>query len=302
MVSFAQSIETNLGTQSLDSAQNIISSKLFKLTNHIDGYFGEVQDIEENNGSYIKFEYAAKSREYLAPAYEPDFDLRVRFRNLENALQFKLTSDKEDEDETLVYNEDSVESRNNNTTENSIFRASLGFLKEQKKFWSISADTGLRLSENPTLFAKGRGRRSFYFGKDYEFRAVNRVLIEDRSGLFNYTDLNLNKPLNRDFKFRYANKFVWEDSINELTTSHGPTVFHELDDKQRLSYNFRTRFQNKPDVYAITGHELYATYRRDIYKRWIFLNITPGYSFMKEHDYLKVAFINIKLQALFGDY
>jgi hypothetical protein len=300
-VASAQVNESFLIDQNLDFTQDIISKNLFSVTNRIDTYFGEKKVLEEKNGSSIKVEYATTIKEKSAQSSEPDFDIKVRFKQLENKLNFKFNSSKKDEDETLENKQIVENSSENSAIENSIFRASIGFFKEQEKYWSISFDTGIKIESSLNPFAKARGRRSFYFGET-ELRLSNKILVEDIDGMFNSTDININRKLSRDFSFTYANKFVWKDTLNELTTVHGPSIRQDIDDKQSISYNIRTRFKNKPKTYAITGHEIFSAYRRDLYKQWIFLELTPGLSFLSETDYARTAFFTAKLQALFGDF
>jgi len=200
----------------------------------------------------------------------------------------------------LQNKESSEAAKEDGLLENAIYRASIGFLKEQEKYWSISFDTGVKIESRLNPFAKARGRRSFYFG-EVELRLVNRILVEDMDGMFNNTDVNINRKLSQDFSFTYANKFVWKDELNELTTVHGPSISQEIDDKQSISYNIRTRFLNKP-TYAITGHEIFSAYRRDLYKKWIFIELTPGISFLAEEEFSRIGFFTTKLQALFGDF
>ena len=299
---FAQTSLPIINESNLDFTQDVVSKKLFSVTNKVDTFFGDRRDLEEKNGSYIKFEYITKTRESSLPSNEPNFDVRVRLKNLENKLHFKLSSTNDEKDETLQNSVATEQgSQENILDNNNVYRASLGFLREQKKYWSISADSGIKVQVPPTTFARARGRRSFYFN-DLELRTVNKVQIEDRAGLFNYTDINFYKKLKPYLRFSYANKFVWKDSENEFISSHGPSLSQIIDDKQSLGYHIRTRFINKPSTYAISGHEVFTTYRRDMYKKWIFLDITPGISFLAAENYKRTAFFNVKLQALFGDF
>ena len=293
----AQKTESNLN---LDSTQESISRNLFKVTNRIDGYFGDKVPLEEKNKSSIRLEYATTLKEEAIQNSEPDVDINVRFKQLENKFRFKFNSVKENEDETLQNQQLPGDNKENAVLEDSIYRASIGFLKEQKKYWSFSFDTGVKIESSLNPFARARGRRSLYFGEN-ELRLVNRMIVEDIDGMSNFTDIDINRKISRDFSFRYANKFVWQDRENELKTSHGPSIFQAIDDKQSISYNIRTRFINKP-AYGITGHEVFSVYRRNLYKRWIFLELIPGISYLTENDYSRIGFFTTKLQALFGDF
>lgn len=285
---------------SLDYTQDTISKNLFTATNKIDTYFGKDKPLSEKNGSSIKLEYASTSKEYSLPQFEPDLDIKVRFKQLENKLNFKFSSERTSEDETLENEELPKNQKDGPSVDESVYRASLGFFKEQEKFWSLSFDTGIKVQSSLVPFATTRGRRSFYFST-FELRLVNKVLVEDNGGLFNYTDGDIKKKLSRDFNFTYSNKFVWKDSDSEFTTSHGPTISQSIDDLQGISYNLRTRFFNRP-LYGITGHEVYSTYRRNLYKDWIVLKLTPGISFFSISDFRREAFFKLKLQAFFGDF
>mgnify|MGYP003684798791 FL=1 len=225
--------------------------------------------------------------------------MNVKLKQLQNKFRISFESVDPEEDETIL-NSKTEDRDNNPALEDSFYRLSIGFMKEQKKYWHLSADTGVKVESRPNPFVKTKGRRSFYFN-DFEFKLVNRAFLEDIDGFSNYSDMNLYTKLSRDFSFSYSNKFVWQNNINELSTSHGPSIHQVIDDKQSVSYNIRTRFLNKPS-YAITGHEVFSTYRRDLYKRWLFLGLTPGISFFAEDDYEKLAFIKLKLQAIFGDF
>lgn len=284
----------------LDYTQESISNKLFNVTNRIDTYFGEQVPLNQRNGSHIRFEYTATAKEENTPLYEPNLDVRVRFRQLERLFRFNLTSVTPREDETLQNDQGINQANEDKTIESAVYRASLGFFKEQKRFWSLSFDTGVRVQAPAVAFAKARGQRSFDL-ENSKLRVINRVYVEDLAGAFNYTDIIFSKQISSSLTFTYNNQFNWQDTTSELNTSHGPSLFQVFDDKQDMSYNFRTTFYNRPN-YAITAHQLYGVYRRKLYKQWILLQLIPGISFSADDDFKSIGFFTAKFQTLFGDF
>ena len=299
-VSFAQESSSFINKSNIDLTHEKVSTSLFKLTNKIDSFFGSERPLEEKNGSNILLKYTTTSREFSEATTEPDIKIRVRFRQLEKKLNFKFESIYDESDKTLKNSQETESVKTDVPEESALYRASIGFMKEQKKFWRISVDTGIKVQSPLNPFARIRGRRSFYFN-ELELRLTDKVMIDEANGLYNYSDINFYHKLRGKFSFSYTNKFVWKNDLNELVTVHGPSVFQEIDDKQGISYNIRTRFINKP-TYAITGHEVFSIYRRNLYKNWLFFQLTPGLSFFADQDYSKIGFVTSQLEVNFGDF
>jgi len=297
---FAQETNSFLNTSQIDMTHETVSKSLFTITNKIDSYFGDEKPLEEKNGSNIQLRYTTTSREFAEATTEPDFKINVKFRQLEKKLNFKFESIYDDDDKTTKSGQGADGLKKDRPEENALYRASIGFFKEQKRFWHISMDTGVKIQSPPNPFARMRGRRSFYF-KEVELRLTDKVMLDEANGLYNYTDINVYLDLIGKFSFSYTNKFVWKNDLNELVTVHGPSVFQEITDKQAISYNIRTRFLNMP-TYAITGHEIFSVYRRNIYKDWLFLELTPGVSLLADKNYSRIGFFTAQLEVNFGDF
>lgn len=297
----AQESANNVNLNKIDLTHKNLSSGLYQITNKIDSYFGNEVQLEEKNGSSIQLKYINTTKEFSEASSKPDIKVNVKFKQLQKKFNFKFESIFDDKDQSLSNSQKLDELNQNQNEESALFRASLGFFTEQRGLWNLSMDTGVKIQVPPNPFARVRGQRSFYSQDNIEFRIANKGIIDEVNGLYNYSDMNLYLKTTSRFSFSYTNQFTWKNDLNELITVHGPSVLHEIDDKQLLSYHIKTRFINKPN-YAITGHEIFSIYRRDLYKGWFFIDLMPGFSFFSKDDFNKLAFISTKIELNIGDF
>jgi len=284
----------------IDRTHEKISTSIFIITNKIDSFFGSKISYEENNGSNLRLYLTGTQQEYDEFKSEPNFQLNVRFRELEKRLNFRFERSNTTTDTTNQKVQGPIETTVVDDKTNSAYSTSLGFILEKTSTWNISVDSGIKLESKLNPFARVRARKSIDF-THWELRMIEELINYTYGGLFQFTTVDFNIPINDIFDFRFVNNFSWEQRTDDILTTHGPSLYHILNEKMAMSYNIRSHFVNNPNE-ELFGHDLFISYRQLLYDTWFFYEIIPGISFLRERHFTKRGYMSAKIEAIFGNF
>ena len=128
-------------------------------------------------------------------------------------------------------------------------------------------------------------------GRESAVRALNARLDFDRSWV-------------ADKLFRISTEVDWkkdfENDYHEVvsaTQSFG--LFQTLNERMSIAYGTGVVANDDP-VWWVDSYFINATYRQAIYKKWIFLNISPELTFPEDRNYSATWGIQLRLEAFFG--
>jgi len=184
------------------------------------------------------------------------------------------------------------------TTENVTYTTALRLEVREGRRWKTSWDNGVRWEGEPVYFSRLRSRREDHFGP-WKSRIVNSLYwrTDDEWGneISNYWRLPLGdlRSLNTGFEADY----ILKEDITSLYSDI--SLFDELSHRSAMLY----RFAAIGDTYKYTKVENYTfsiSYRRKIYKSFVFAEITPEIAWPRESNYRDTPIINFRLEMIIG--
>lgn len=175
-------------------------------------------------------------------------------------------------------------------------------LREEKREprWIFNSDVSASVAIPPKLIIRSRVRNNFRTGTIQHFFKQQLTYTTDASGFVTETTLDSDHTFNEDFIFRFINKFEWEITPKIYTTNHGPTWLYQASDDDAFNYGFITHSIIDGGPWHVDNHNLFLTYRRNLYQQWVYLDITHGLNFPKKWDFVPCPYLNFQFEMIFG--
>ncbi|MBD64559.1 MAG: hypothetical protein CME62_05105 [Halobacteriovoraceae bacterium] len=278
----------------VDRAHRNFSNRILRFSNEVDAFFADDQHDDLVNKSRLQVSLNTRFREAAGPVVIPDIDFRLVLPRTEK--RFRLFIENENEDTDSETSETRIDRQNNNARSESS-AAGIRYMINQTgiKFYT---DTGIIVNVPPEAFARFTASRDITFKYwILKFKEQVRYVVDD--GIRSTTDLNFDKRLTHKLMLRMMNQAVWTDEDYIITFENGPSLFQTISDRIGLSYHAHVISVNSPN-FIVTNYILQATYRQELYGRWLFMNLTPFTNFPRENNFGRVPGFLVRFDAIFG--
>lgn len=268
----------------LDSAQNLFGRNVNTVANRLDLFFADQRADDELARSRLRIrqKYEVRERALMTDDFQIRFNIRLP--RLEEKFKFELESTKKKKEEKKK------EAKAGETSELA--------QNELNKNWQFRADIGVNASIPPKIFSRARLRKNMTSGEVIH-RFVEEVAWYSDRDWEEQTTFDSDLSLNEDTLLRFRNTSDWKVTRKDYKTSHGPVILHRLSDNDALSYgaNLSTIVD---DSWYVDNYRIGVTYRRNLYKHWLYADVTPGLDFPKIWSFRRTPFVALQLEALFG--
>lgn len=264
----------------LDTTQELLGGRANIVANRLDLFFADQRADDELARSRIRIRQQYEVRERSLPKDDTQIRFNLRLPHLEKRFQFESQDEKDKKKKV--------------TTQDVVHN-------ELNKKWQFRADVGVNASIPPRVLVRNRLRKNFQTGE-----LIHRF-VEELSW-YSDRDWEQNTTLDTDLSFadhlllRFRNAIDWEITRKNFRTSHGPAFFQRLNEKEALSYSANFSTEVDDGVWFVNNYRLSLTYRRDIYKKWLYIDLVPGLDFPKLWSFRRTPFLMVQLEALFGGY
>jgi hypothetical protein len=271
----------------LDKSQVYVTSEIRTLANNLDSFFGAQRADDELNRSSLRLSYDYLMTNDEAPVGQEQIRVNLKFPRLEKFLKFNFDSDERRKRKEAQKKAQASQPTNESSP------------KEEKEPWRFRMDSGLNASIPPRVFARGRLRKNWVISE----KMINRLQMQmswfsDRGWIQAIEVLN-DYSLTDKLLFRFQNTKTWEISQQEVNTSHGPSLVYRASDDDGLSLNFRARTRYE-EIWFLASYNVNITYRRNLYKNWLFGELSPGINYAREDYFRDSQYLLVRLETLFG--
>lgn len=285
--------------RALEKTHYNVTSSLFSVSDSIDTFFSNERSDQEARGSRIRFTYQTFFQEYEQPLHNLGLNTRIDLPRTKQRLKFLLQSLDDDPAPNNADPQTSQTYKANKQEEKkqSLFTG-LRFNGIQTKEWSVNTDAGVKLVWPPDLFARLRLRRSFFFS-DFELRLTESVFWFESKGWWQVATVELDRPLNAKHLLRWGNSGIRQDKIGYWDFAHFIAWYHRLSEKDALGYSTGISSSEEP-AYTLTSYFVSISYRRDLFSKWIYLDISPTGAWPRQDNFVFTPSLNVKLEVIFG--
>lgn len=286
--------ENKLTTYIADTTHQVVTNQVFWLANQVDDFFGGTRTDDEQNRSTMRLFAQRNKRDSTGPQDEVNIRLNLKFPALEQKI--KDTFDFTDDEPAPAQ----VKTDNKLTPQEKIKQRVIDF-RRLTKDWIFSTDSSLRLKLPLQFVQRFRVRRNFYENDKWVMRFAEEITWFSRDGWQEFSELYWDRKINESYLFRFYNSKTLTEARNVFSTSHGPSLYHTINDRKALSYDFRLSFQDYGlGHFSLDNHSLSITYREKIYKNWLFFEIRPSIEFPRTSHFKKEHSLFVKLEGVFG--
>ena len=258
----------------------------------IDHFFADESLDEENRRTRLHTSAGLKCDEKDGMVLLSDFNLRFALPRLENRLQLFI-------DETIKADDPDDPENISDALDKSEPSAGLRviFSRDEKK--SISTDLGARFGNPAQIYGRLRGRLNVPFDQWNMILSQTFALFTE-DGWTETTEMRWDHPLENDFLFRSLSRVTWEEKSDGATPSQSFILYKKLS----ASSGYNVALNGKWPEFPHTGAANYSavlTYRQQIYRPWLFLELSSGVDFPQVDDYEHNGFFAIKLEIVFSE-
>jgi hypothetical protein len=270
----------------LETTQQLFGARVNTVANRLDLFFADQRADDELARSRIRLRQRYEVRERAL--MQDDFQIRfnIKLPNLEEKFKFKMEKKQDEKTKKETIKKEAIKDALGNDLDTS---------------WQYRADVGVNASVPPRVFFRNRLRKNWQTG-GLIHRFVEEVSwFSDRDWEQN-TSVDTDFIISRETLFRFNNASDWKMTRKDFTTSHGPTVRQRLSDNDAVSYGVGMSTVVDNGVWYVTGYRIATTYRRNLYKQWIYVDLTPGLDFPKQWSFRRTPFVAMQLEVLLGGY
>lgn len=280
-------------------SHTFVSQQLMRLTNWFDSFFGNKKLLEEQNGSRIRLFNITNKFERNDITNESGYRVSLRFPNLEKFLQINFERRGDEESDITPTPETRLPTEN--VRDEGVVRASVSALYRTSKKLDFKFTAGYKFEIPPFPFLNFRVSVEDKLFSKWKYRFISTSFWEQPIGQGQSFSYDFDRKLTKDVLFRLVNEYSWFKETMVENYSHGPTLFHRINQKNALSYNFRAKFNQKwkeqADQYVAS-----IVYRHNIFKEWFFYEIIPLIQYNQSENYIAKHGASLKFEIAVGDF
>lgn len=272
----------------LDSAEQFFGQRVNHLANDFDSFFATERADDELGRSRVRIRYNYTVQERALGRDDMQLRFNLKLPKLQDKFKFDSTLKKKKDGKR-----ETVEERAKREEE---------YQKQHRvdERWIFNADTNLNASFHPHIILRGRARKSKETGSFIHRFVQEATWLSNADGFRQRTTLASDHSFTQTFLFRFNNTIDWRISRKNFTTDHGPALLHRLSDWTALSYAAIVSTTVEDSVLFMTAVTLAPTWRRDLYRKILYVDVTPGIQFLKQWHFRRTPYIFAQVEMLFG--
>jgi hypothetical protein len=282
----------------IDANHTALSNGVESLAREMDAFFAGELTFEESTGSYLKM----SGRTTLSEGgdFDQKYAVRLKLTLPHTRKRFKLILDSapDEEDEvadTPLEGEETLAE----AVDQSNYQLALRYMAKASKAMQLTADAGVRLRWTPDPFVRLRARRSWFVG-DWVVRGIEKLEYSIDDHFEATTSLELDRQLGADYLYRNYAFAKFGSDEDKFALGAGALLAHQLSSRDAITYQAGVSGESHP-LFQTTSYDANVTYRRRLYRRWLFGALTPAVIWPREDNFSPIASVTFKLEMIFGD-
>lgn len=288
-------IDPNSDIDVLDWSQGVVSEYVESLNDGVDSFFmGAFFDDEviedESSGSNGRIFLTTRRVYGEGVDYQAGINLKIILPKTRDRFKLLVETDE---------NEDgSSETDVLGTTENVTYSTAIRVEIRDGRRWKTSLDNGIRWSGEPVYFSRVRARRTDYFD-EWRTRVLQSIYWRTDVEWGAKLDINALRPIDftRHLNLGFKADYRLDDDMAELESS--ASIFDELSHRSAMLYQIAA-FGDTDQLTKVNDVVLSVSYRRKIYKSFVFAEIVPEIGFPRDLDYEATPALNFTIEMIVG--
>jgi len=276
---------------SRDFAKGYVES----LNDGVDSFFmGAFFDDElvndESSGSNGRVFFTTRRVQGEGVDYQVGINLKLVLPRTRDRFKLLVETDENEDDQK--------ESDLIGTTGNVTYSTAIRVELRDGKRWKTSWDNGVRWAGEPVYFSRVRTRRTDYFN-EWRSRLLHSMSWRTDVEWGTSVNASLLRPLDmrRHFRTAFSADYLLSNDFAELQTS--AAIFDELSHRAAMLYRMAV-YGDTEQLAKVNNYILSVSYRRKIYKHFVFAEIVPEVAWPREKDYFPTPALNLRFEMIIG--
>lgn len=268
-------------------------------TQWLDGVFGDADDqARKTGGTTVRVVVQEHAREAEGVEGDVRFRVRAHLPALEHRLSLVFSSDRDFSDDNAGLNtiEDITPTGDRNRA-----RAGLRWVARQASNMDLDFDVGLQ--SRLKLYSRVRYRFFAPISENWSWRVTETVDWRDERGFRSRSVVDFDRPMGRHQLLRFSSfaetsrerdrdgiGWAWQQSA---------ALARELNQRAAIRYLVSADGHTEPTT-RVDNYRVGATYRRNIWRPWVFFELEPYVAWPRERRYDTTFGGVVRVETLFG--
>jgi hypothetical protein len=272
----------------LDATHSRLTKSVNEFAGRIDTFLANDRSLEEDVGNRLRLRLITRVDEDREMTFKQRVSLHMELPKFTKRLM--LVMEEFGEGDKL----EDIKKKENIEDLDAVFR----LLLHEKENERLALETGMSFKPEPNPLVRLRYRLNISFGQ-WNFRPTQWVYWKRDEGFGEKTRVDLERHMFTDDLLRFSEEVVYseESSGVEFLTAAG--YMHVLSEISACGLFFNIESHTRP-YWEVTNYSLNFTYRRSIYKKWLFFQIEPILEAPLDEGYRIVPSIYFMIEAVFS--
>jgi len=294
---------TETTTEKVDRYHQQTEKLLLDSAEWIDSFFKTENYTAEVNKTYLRIQLTGFLEDGEGFDANARFKLRLRLPNTEKRFRLTIASSPDeierDDGESDDPSDGTTIERLEEVDDNLTTALEYFFLDKRRHNMKFAVGATIR---NSSLVGYGSTRYRYQVDvRRWTLRFVERLRWYTDNGWDSRSELDFERPLFERLFFRTTPSLTWKEKYNGFTYSWSTSLFHPLNNISALEYQFNTYFDTEISG-RLTQSIVRVNYRRQIWRKWLFVEIAPQLAWYEERDFKTTAGIMVRLEIMMGRY
>jgi len=285
----------------VDAKQKEWSTDVMSMGQYIDGLMGDISSIQDANKSYLKIFLASGVSRFGDAEVKPSIRFRLDLPLTKKRLRFIIESDSEQEQSIEERKLSELPSTVDTSDKDEGLYASFRYLLQADRWQRLSFDWGIKARFYPDIFARARAVRSWDLGEYWDMHFSQELFWFESKGLGAQTQFNFDRKISSSFLFRETTAIDWRERSETYNLLEQVAFFHNISDKRAVQYVLGFTGEHRKNHSVLSNYFAKATYRRRIYKDWLFYELSSGVEYPRSEAYQANPFVLFRFELLFSE-
>ena len=276
-----------------DRTQHSVSESINNFAQWIDSFFYDERIVAEEASTRLRLSQGVLFEQGEAARFKTRLNVKLDIPHFRNRLKLFVSSEDEKSNEQLA------ELKNNAFTNNGDENTQLGlqYFARSSRRKNLSLSAGVKL-DSLEFFVGPRLRRTWRLD-GWQLRFTQRVRWFTKKSWQATTRFDLEKLISHRLLFRQIVEGRWRKQQEGYRYQISPTLIQVLKSKKAIEYQWGNFFKTRPRQ-RLEESVASIRYRQQIWRNWLFYEITPQLAFRNDDDFDPVPGISLRLEVVFG--
>jgi len=277
--------------------RNEWSSMIGNTGSQLDLFFaGEAVEYKEN-ASFLRLGLEIKFSKKGELSFDRVFKFKLDLPTVKKRLKLVVESQIPEQETLSEANLDS--SLQDDDPAISTTTGAFQYVFDSAKNWKRSTSIGVKLNHEPNPFWRMRLKRGWSLAHDWGFKTYQSLYYFHDDSWGETTKFIFEKPIH-SYYFASKSEARWRHNERLMEYAQVFSIKKKLSSIRAIKYELGLLSENQPNV-IVTDYYFKTTYRRLLYKDWLFYEVSPELLFPREDSFKANPSVLMRFEIKFSN-